>query len=444
MKVLFTVVVFLIFFSSCKENGVQPAKSSTFVRYLSDGNPDEAVDVLQTSDNAFLILSYTKPSNSAGWINLTKIDIYGNEVAGGKVPIKPVAISGTSPDLRPSNIVAIRSGGSADKGYLIVGTLQHPSIGSQLYVAVVNTDLTVARSAAIFNEGGSPTDYTTSSGGTYLVGKGVAHYDSARDDFFVIANVLEHDLTTAAFDGSGVQDMYFARINGATLDTVYTRIYGGGTADLVNRIYLDASSQTKAYWGGARTDNYGIHLRLVEANSGVPSGIPSASANDFVYPLGDFSKSYTGGDFCPVGFDFFAIAGSQNAVNLVPGSYDSISFCQAWASNGQLVAPIKNFPLKFKQTALPGNSICTTLDGGFLLLGTMAQDGQGTNTDYYLLKLDKNGAKQWDVTHGGKYPDVGVRVLQSSDGGYVVLGTTTLANVKTVFLMKTDAHGNIQ
>ena len=75
-------------------------------------------------------------------------------------------------------------------------------------------------------------------------------------------------------------------------------------------------------------------------------------------------------------------------------------------------------------------------------------DAQGTNTDYALIKLDGNGNPPADwpeaKTYGGKYPDVGKRVLQSSDGGYVVLGTTKLANVNTVFFMKTDGGGNIQ
>jgi len=34
-------------------------------------------------------------------------------------------------------------------------------------------------------------------------------------------------------------------------------------------------------------------------------------------------------------------------------------------------------------------------------------------------------------------------VITTADGGHVVLGTTTLANVKTILLMKTDKEGKI-
>ncbi len=78
------------------------------------------------------------------------------------------------------------------------------------------------------------------------------------------------------------------------------------------------------------------------------------------------------------------------------------------------------------------------------MLGTIALDDQGTNTDYYLIKIDAFGVKSWIRQHGGKFVDVGCKVIQASDGGYIVLGTTNLANVKSILLMKTDSQGNIQ
>jgi hypothetical protein len=44
---------------------------------------------------------------------------------------------------------------------------------------------------------------------------------------------------------------------------------------------------------------------------------------------------------------------------------------------------------------------------------------------------------------GSKRNDIGVSVLQADDGGYVILGQTSLANVPTITLIKTNKDGAI-
>ncbi len=266
--------------------------------------------------------------------------------------------------------------------------------------------------------------YASGEGG-YIIGKGVAQSSDGTNDVFVVGQILKKDLLTPPQDQNGnLVDMFFAQLNGSTLDTVFTRKYGGGTTNLANRLYLDFT-QSSAYWGGTRSDDQGIHMRYVK------SGFNSQETLfDLSYPIGD--SGYTGNDFCAYGYGF-AFIGNHTT--------QEIAIAQV-GSDGNLLDTLK-FTSK-SGFSFVGNSICTTLDGGLLALGSSAVDSQGTNTDYYLIKVDGTGKKQWEIAQGGKYPDLGVRVLQSSDGGYVVLGTTTLANVKTVLLMKTDSQGNIQ
>ncbi len=79
MKGLFTAATLIFFFSSCKESGVQLAKPSTFVKYYSDGNQNDAVDILETSDKGYLILAHADSSKAGlGGINITKTDFSGN------------------------------------------------------------------------------------------------------------------------------------------------------------------------------------------------------------------------------------------------------------------------------------------------------------------------------------------------------------------------------
>jgi len=426
MKGLITAVALLFFFSSCKESGVQLSKPSTFVKYYSDGNQDEAVDILETSDHGFLILSHADSAGGSGGINITKTDLSGN-VTWEKFIRRNKNLS--PGDLRPSNFVAIKDNAGADQGYVIVGTEQNINFGARLFVLRINSDGAFKDSISYYTKKfGDASSYRIGNG-EYVFGKGVAQSNNSTTDFFVVGRIVTADLETPPQDNTGkVLDMYLAQINGTTLDTVFTKIYGAGTSTLVNRLYLDYP-QASVYWGGTRTDDQGTHMRFI--NSGFNSQLTNF---DLSYPIGD--SGYTGSDFCSYGYGYAFIG------NHISAPTPEITLVRV-GSKGEMIGSPAGFSLE-SGLAFASNSICSTLDGGLLLLGTANVDAQGTNTDYYLIKVDGTGTKQWEITHGGKYPDVGVRVLQSSDGGYVVLGTTTLANVKTVFLMKTDSQGNIQ
>jgi hypothetical protein len=429
MKGLFTAVCLLFFFSSCKESGVSLSKPSTFVKYFSDGQQDDAIDVIETSDKGYLIVSHsvaTVSGKSTGAINLIKTDLSGNT-------LWEQTFRRDSSDLIPSNIVAMQDGSGADQGYVIVGTLKdtyYKKFGARLFVLRTGTDGTLKDSISYHTAtlGNGSLFRSSPAAGQYVFGKGVAQSSNSTNDFFVVGQVVEADLVTPAPPDPKGQggDMYFAQINGSSLDTVFTKTYGAGTSALASRLFLDYN-QTSCFWGGTRTDDQGTHMRLVNAyfNS-------QLTHFDLPYPTG--ATGYYGNDVTPYGYGFSIIGN-----NLTRTEIDLVSV----GSGGNELRPMISVVPK-NVINISGNSVCATLDGGLLILGTTATDAQGTNTDYYMTKLDAAGNQIWEITHGGKYLDTGVRVLQSSDGGYIVLGTTTLANVKTVFLMKTDSKGNIE
>jgi len=421
MKGLFTVIALLFFFTACKESGVQLSKPSTFVKYYSDGNQDQAVDILETSDHGLLILS--NADSIVGGINLGGINVTKTDL-GGNVTWQRSFRNDTSA-LQASNFVPIKDNSGTDQGYVIVGTAINPNLnsgfGATLYVMRINYDGSLKDSKSYITQFGNAKSYRAKKG-QYVIGKGVAQSSNLTNDIFVVGQLVEPDLATPVSGG----DMYFTRISGTTLDTLWTRTYGGGTSNLASRLYLDYS-QTNAYWGGSRTDAQGTHMRFIKSGFNAQNTV-----FDLSYPVGD-NSGYTGNDFCAYGYGYAFIGNHISA--------QEISVARV-GSEGDLIGSLANFT--GSGLSLAGNSICSTLDGGLLLLGTSTVDAQGTNTDYYLIKVDGTGTKQWEISHGGKYPDLGIKVLQSSDGGYVVLGTTTLANVKTVVLMKTDLQGNIQ
>ena len=78
------------------------------------------------------------------------------------------------------------------------------------------------------------------------------------------------------------------------------------------------------------------------------------------------------------------------------------------------------------------SSICQPLDGGYVLAGKIDTaknpefKGQilYDNDDVWLFKIDANGNLEWSKTFGGLKNDEASFVRQTSDGGYIIAGTT--------------------
>lgn len=88
-----------------------------------------------------------------------------------------------------------------------------------------------------------------------------------------------------------------------------------------------------------------------------------------------------------------------------------------------------------------GIQACVTSDGGFAIVGYIWDDD--TKYDVCLIKTDELGNEQWMKTYGGNEWDLGYGIVETSDGGFAISGTTeSYGDRRQVLLIKTDASGN--
>jgi uncharacterized delta-60 repeat protein len=90
-------------------------------------------------------------------------------------------------------------------------------------------------------------------------------------------------------------------------------------------------------------------------------------------------------------------------------------------------------------------SVEQTSDGGYIVAGSTASFGAGGN-DVWVLKLNSSGGVQWGKTYGGKGDDVAQSVEQTADGGYIVAGATTSfgAGGFDFWVLKLPPNGSVE
>jgi hypothetical protein len=103
------------------------------------------------------------------------------------------------------------------------------------------------------------------------------------------------------------------------------------------------------------------------------------------------------------------------------------------------------------------NSIQQTTDGGYIVGGwTKSTDGDVTNhkgnADFWVVKLDANGAIQWQKAMGGSLDDKANYVEETGTNGYIVAGSTASSNgdvtghhnLNDFWIVKLDPQGTMQ
>ncbi len=90
-------------------------------------------------------------------------------------------------------------------------------------------------------------------------------------------------------------------------------------------------------------------------------------------------------------------------------------------------------------------SAIETSDGGYALVGRTYSFGAG-DADIWLVKTDSVGNIEWNKTFGTQDYEEANHLISTDDGGYIIVGSFTPLgfDYRDVWLIKTDSVGNIQ
>ncbi len=83
-------------------------------------------------------------------------------------------------------------------------------------------------------------------------------------------------------------------------------------------------------------------------------------------------------------------------------------------------------------------SVTQATDGGYIIAGYTKSYGLGS-ADIYLFKTDQDGKISWTRTYGGKEADMAFDIQQTTDGNYIIAGTTE--NFR-IYLLKINSIGD--
>jgi hypothetical protein len=294
----------------------------------------------------------------------------------------------------------------------------------------------------------------TSDGGYALAGDtnsfGAGGLDAWLVKTDVVGNMQWNMTYGGAFDDSA-SDMIQTKDGGYALGG-YSNLFGPGNADFwLVKINATGNMQWNKTYGDIGSDlAYGV-VQTSDGGYALAGFTNSLGAGGFdvwlvkTNPTGDmqWNKTYGG-----TGNDHgYSLVQTSDGGYAIAGQTNSFG---AGNSDFWLVKTDASGNLQWNKTyggSGAENEYCIvqTSDGGYAMVGNTASFGAG-GADVYFVKTDGSGNMQWSKTFGGASGDYGLHMDQTTEGGYVLCGYANSfgAGGSDAYVVKTDASGNIQ
>ena len=287
---------------------------------------------------------------------------------------------------------------TSDTGYIVAGTTYSFGNFDQVYLVKTNAS--------------GDTLWTRTYGGAG--GDRGESVQQTSDGGYIVAGY------TNSF-GTGIQ-VYLIKTN-ATGDTLWTRTYGGASNDYG---YFVRQTTDGGYIVAGYTFSFGnaYQVYLVKTNA-TGDTLWSRTYGGTDWDMGYSVQQTSDMGYIVAGYTYFF------------GNFDQVYLVKTNASGDTL------WTRTYGGTGYEwGRDVQQTTDGGYIVVGYTSSFGNSGQV--YLIKTNASGDTLWTRTYGGASYDYGYSVRQTTDGGYIVAGyTTSFGDSAQVYLIKTDANGNV-
>ncbi len=368
--------------------------------YETDGYEDAGTSVIQTPDGGYIIAGYSNAYTHGAYDFLIyKLD------SNGKTQLRRF-LGGATGDEYAYDVKQ-----TIDQGYIVVGSTTSFTHG--------NSDILVYKMDANGNKqwrknfGGVQDEegfsvHQTSDGGYILAGYTYSFTHGEGDSDFLVYKL----------DGNG-NKQWRKNFGGINEDKAYSIVQTSDGGYIV-------SGQTKSFVHGVEDTD----LLVYKLSSNGSKQWRRNYGGDLDEEGGMIQKTSDGGHIL--------VGGSYSFTH---GYRDFIAY--KLNANGSKQWR-KNFGGTNEDACF---SVKQTSDGGYILAGCTYSFTHG-DCDLLIYKINSSGIKQWRRNYGGIGEDRAFSIIQTSDGGYMIVGDTrsfvNTPGYKDFLLYKLDANGSKQ
>ncbi len=338
---------------------------------------------------------------------------------------------------------------TSDGGFIIAG--RTTSYGSGYYdVYLIKTDsIGDTLWTKTFGGSGFDTGYSirqTSDNGYILAGFTESYGLGSADVYLIKTNAMGDTVWTRTFGGSGFDVGYYVQ---QTSDNGYIIIgYNGSYGPVGFNVYLiKTDSIGDTLWTRAVQGSIGYCIQQTSDGGYIITGendsdvyiVKTDSLGNSLWAKTYGDSEYDCGRSVQQTTDNgYIITGLTRP----PGGYESESSVYLIKTNA-LGGTLWTKKIGQVDGSSAGESVQQTNDGGYIITGSTYPYGITGSWGVYLIKTDSAGDTIWTRTFGGHSGDKGNSVHQTTDGGYIITGTIYQEGDPNIYLIKTDDNGNI-
>ena len=424
MKSLYLLIFISFCLAACKDIEDAPAlERNTFIRFFEKGDQYTG-QVADIDDDGFIVAGNVQTTDLKTAIVVTKTDALGNIIWEETIENASVSSIKTVSD-----------------GYLIFGDSIEVDPTAQ---SINDITKTKAQLLKMNKESHQIIDRVTIK----------SRSDNTKDFHGYAVNVdASNNIVVVGSINTPTQSTQFfvAGINATSLDTLWTR-----KKELIDRDYDNSKSvyfttSGKVIWASSavKTQQNSVRAYLtipvVQPQSDFVNSSYFGENEDNYYSAADIKET-------PIGFgiigtystpsrdkaNMYFVRANQNGT-IIQGSE---KFFDGVHSEDNSILTDKGI----SESEDSGDALTATSDGGFLLAGsslTTTSRGNG-GKDVFLVRIDAFGNILWNKIIGGAGDETVSSVKTTTDGGFLICGSSAINGLSSAYIIKTDRNGDIK